>query len=212
MTDFKTIQKDYLNIEPLDKDKIFSFYKSHRNIFENDPPTDDDELRIHLWMLAEIGATYSYAEEHSTAIPILNMALHLYEKNVERLAIRLKEEKLYATAIWSQGYSLLGLKRYWKARRYFKRIEDLNTQNHTYNDTALLQICEWKIKNRIAIILGVVGLIILITKYSVEWFSPDNYVGILVYSGFIGGPLLITASLIYKTKTQASTTYYLHSK
>lgn len=200
MTDFKTIEKDYLTIDPLVKDKLLPFYDRHKGYFDNAPPNDNDELRKYLWMLTEIGVTYSFAKDHKTALPILDKVITLYEKYADRLDINLKEEREYNSAIWNKGYSFFELKQYFKARPFLKRMKDDNTHQLDDKYATLLKICDWKIKNRIAIGLGLVGLLILVTKYSVKWFSPDNYSDILAHSGFLGGLLLIAFGLIYKTK------------
>jgi len=204
MADFKTIENEYLNIDPYDKIKLIPFYERHKNYFDT-PPSDINELRKYLWMLAEIGETFSLDHQPKIALPLLDKVINLYEQNHERLKIKLDDEREYNYALLSQGYSLLELKQYYKAKSYLKRFKG-SKLDIQFDLETILRICDREMKNRVAIILGVTGLLILIVKYSIKWFSPENYSSLFVHSGFLGGLLLIVSGLLYKTKIKRALT------
>ena len=200
MNDFEIIEKEYLAIEPLNKNKLFAFYKSHKHYFENDTPKASEQLKKYLWMLSEIGVSYSYSGDHKTALKILDKVIKYYELKQGELSINLNEEKEYNSAIWSKGYSHFDLKQYSKAKQFLKRINEIDNLESKDKNELLLKICNWKIYNRIAVGLGTIGLLVIIVNYSIKWFSSDNYTEMNIYFGFLGGLLLISSGILYKTK------------
>lgn len=205
MTEFKTIEKEYLNIDPFDKDKICPFYERHKRYFDNNPPIDNSELIVYLRMLTEIGQTFSFSGNHKSALSILEKAISHYETNEEKLAIDLKKDESYNNAIWNKVYSHFELRQYVKARLAFTKMNGNDVLQLDDKNEALIQICNWKIKNRIAVGLGITGLFLLFTNYSIKWFSPENYSIFLANLGNLGALLLIVFGLIYKTKIKAHT-------
>ncbi|UTW61377.1 hypothetical protein KFE98_15340 [bacterium SCSIO 12741] len=200
MSTFQSLEKEYLNITPFDTDQLLPFYEMNKSFFISFQPVHPNELKRYLSMLSEIGQTYSFSGKHKTAIAILNRVINLYETNHNQMDIDLTQEVSYNQACWSKGYSLMEQKQFAKAKPIFKHLQDLEAPQNADMYEIILKICNWKIKNRIAVGLGVTGFLILSVKYSVKWIYPENYSEFFVYFGFLGSILIISSGLMYKFK------------
>lgn len=197
MIDFKDIEKEYLSLEPLDNETISAFYYKHQSFFDNDPPKENDSLLKTLWMLSEIGTTFSFAEQHNIALPILDRTVSLYRKNALKLKLDLEKEDNYNSAIWNKGYSLFQLGKYLKAKPYLKNYTKIESSENKMDEDLFLKVCENKIKNKILLIVGILGVIILVFSYFIQYILPEYDHPIFSYFGILGGILLMIYGVFY---------------
>jgi len=182
---FNHIEKEFLQIEPLDKPRILSFYQAHSTYFDNQFPQTAEEQNKFLWMIFEIGASFSFDRQLTKAISILRRTLDLIGSDVEPI-----RKKIYNEAIYTLAYSYFEAKQYSLAKSYF--IEYLKTanDNSVYARDYLL-ICRNKIRKKLCGNFGIAGAIILIIQYSIKFGFADYYSFLIRYFGFIGDALLI---------------------
>jgi tetratricopeptide (TPR) repeat protein len=141
-------------------------------------------------MLCEIGNSYSFSGKHHEALQVLKQA----EKMFKSIGADNRTNSTYNSIIFCLANSNLAQKKYLSALSLFKAY--FPSEKEKTNTKLLIQVCKDKIKGRILILAGSIGASILIIKYSIKWFSPDNYSSFVKGSGWVGAILLIAFGLI----------------
>lgn len=204
MSRFETIEEEYLSIEPSDHDAQFAFYAKHSDFFESNPPEINNEFfQKFLWILSDIGTSYSIAGKHNKAIELLSKVIRLYEKYEDQLGVDLTNESYYNTAVWQKGISLLELNRFSEARSYVKRMKADNAYGQKEQIEQVVKIVNWKIRNRIAIVLGILGILILIV-YVIGQLASSFDSFFVRNAGFVGGALLIASVVMHRKRMKSS--------
>ena len=190
MTQQKDIENEFLTIDPSDNERLATFYNKHFRYFNCKPSLNMDNYEKYLTMICEIGNSFSFSGRHIEAIQILKKA----EKIFSTINVDNNSNSKFNSIVFCLANSNLALRNYHKALTYFKRY--LPTDKEKNDTDLLIQICKDKIKNNTLVVLGIFGVLILVVKYSVKWFSPDNYSIFFQYSGFLGGILLLTSGIL----------------
>jgi tetratricopeptide (TPR) repeat protein len=168
---FEEIEKEYIEIDPLDKNKLFPFYENNKHYFDSELPEDKEELKKYLCIVSEIGATYSNDKQYKIALSLLNRVLKLYKIHYKELSIDLSKDDAYSSynsAFSWKAHTLFNTGKYLRARTLLREIVRLRPEDKDYQ--TLLAICELKIKKRMVNFMGIIGLFIIILEYSIKGF------------------------------------------
>ncbi len=191
------VEKEFLQIEPLDGKQLFPFYEKHRDYFDGEPPQKLEHQERFLEMLAEIAATLAMSNAYVKALPKLGLVISGFEKNEAILINSDVAIKAYHSAVFWKAHSLASLDRYWAARSFMKNVRHPNGPHQDKLDDYLM-ICNYKLRNKGAIWLGVFGFILLAVKYSIRWSIPEWYSIQISSLGIVGSIMVLVAAFLHK--------------
>jgi hypothetical protein len=184
------IYSEFLTIEPFDILRLDKFYNDNKIYFSEKQISDKEKQEKHLIMISEIGKAYSFSAKHIEAIQVLQTAESIYKS----IGADNKSDATYNSVIFCLANSNLALKNYYISLNYFKSYMKTDKEN---NDIELLiQLCKDKIKDQILLLIGAFGFFFLSIKYTIKWFSPENYTQFIQRTGLLGGLLLLTYGIM----------------
>jgi hypothetical protein len=198
MTTFKELESEYLEIDPLDSNKLDRFYHKHMSILTTSIPADQGSERKRLSMLIDIGCSYSFAYKHQEALTVFRQVKRKMNAEVNSSLPDNLNQMHFCT-----GNSNLALKNYLAAWASFRLHEPGNKDKPSLD--LLIRLCRDKFFNKILLTFAILGLLILTIKYSTKWFFPDYYSATIDRLGWPGAIALFSYGLFNRTTKRKNT-------
>ncbi|MES2727334.1 MAG: hypothetical protein V4643_09550 [Bacteroidota bacterium] len=179
MAKFSEIEKEYLNIKPLNHIELTAFYEKYKELLFNSLSEEDSNYQNTFKILAEIACANSFNENHKEA-------LLLFSKIRPKLKNTQQEYLLLNQIDFCTAQSHFALKNYRLALQHFKRYKPTVEEKNSLDK--IKAICKTKLTSKLLFLLALLGVLLIVIKYSISWFFNDYFsqtIGLLSLIGTI---------------------------
>jgi hypothetical protein len=198
MTDFNDIEKEYLRIEPLDNIRLEKFYLKYIDYFNGLEKVNADYFQKSIKMYIDVACSYSFADRHSDALRIIS-------RIKPHLSIDLTSDhnEDVNTLFFCAAQSNLALKNYRQALNNFNKYRPGNKDLESTEQ--LKQLCKDILLNKSLRIIAIMGLTILVVKYSTKYLFTDFHSTAIDNFGWIGALSILAYSLFTRSTGKKNT-------